>query len=389
MTNVLLNQIFMSEKIMKVVIVQHRLMHYREKLFEELRRECNYRGIEIHLVHGQATRRESIKKDEGSLPWAHKVINRFIEVGSKDIIWQPMPEIIRDADLIIIMQENRIISNYLLLLSRLWSRRKVAYWGHGRNFQSVAPSGFREQWKLFLLRHVDWWYAYTNMTVNILKEAGYNLNRITCLNNAIDTKGLKSDLASWEDSELDRERVKLKLPQNALIGVFCGSLYPEKKLDLLVNSADWVREHNANFHMIVIGDGPSMLYLSEASKTRPWIHLVGVKQGREKAKYFRLGHLMLNPGAVGLHIVDAFCSGLVMVTTRNASHGPEIAYLRDGINGVYSGDTAQEYGSTVLNLIENPERVASMSAAALLDCETYTLDNMVDRFADGIESALK
>jgi hypothetical protein len=73
----------------------------------------------------------------------------------------------------------------------------------------------------------------------------------------------------------------------------------------------------------------------------------GVRKRLEKALYFRMGDIMLNPGLVGLHIVDAFCSGLVIVTTKTASHSPEVVYLRDGENGIYADDTAIAYSEAM------------------------------------------
>jgi hypothetical protein len=138
------------------------------------------------------------------LPWAHKVENRVWEVGERDIIWQPFPDILRDADLVVVMQENRILSNYPLLLKRVLLRGpKVAYWGHGANFQSNTPAGLREQWKRLMLTRVDWWFAYTEMTVEIVERGGYPKERITCLNNAIDNEGFQSDLAAVTEDHLD------------------------------------------------------------------------------------------------------------------------------------------------------------------------------------------
>ena len=214
----------------KVVILQHRLLHYRTNLFELLRRSCFERGIELHLVHGQASRRESVKKDVGSLPWAHVVQNRFWEVGERDIVWQPYPAEFHDADLVVVMQESRILSNYPLLLSRLWSNRMVAYWGHGANFQSDAPSGIREQWKRMMLKQVDWWFAYTGMTRDIVLNSGYPKEKITVLDNAIDNERFIADLASISEEELSRLRIELDLTETGKLGVFCGSLYPDKKL---------------------------------------------------------------------------------------------------------------------------------------------------------------
>ena len=372
----------------KVVISQHRLLHYRTSLFARLREACIQRGIDLHLLHGQASRRESVKKDEGALPWALKVRNRFWKLGARDLVWQPFPAELRDADLVVVMQESRILSNYPLLLSRLWSSRKVAYWGHGVNFQSDAPAGLREKWKKVLLKQVDWWFAYTGLTVDILKSAGYRAERITCLNNAIDTSSFKADLASVSDVALEQARAELGIAGNAPVGLFCGSLYPDKRLDFLVDAADKIRAQSGEFHCLVIGDGPSMPYIREAASTRPWLHVLGIQKGAEKALYFRLADFMLNPGLVGLHVVDAFCAGLVMVTTSNALHSPEIAYLKNGVNGFMTADSAEEYATVVLGLVNDEVRLDKVKMAAKADAEVYTLDNMVAEFVDGIEKCL-
>ncbi|MGY0194254.1 glycosyltransferase family 4 protein [Leptothrix sp. BB-4] len=373
----------------RVALLQYRLLHYRVQLFEQLRQACAARGIELVLVHGQATRREQVKRDEGRLDWARVVRNRVWEIGERDWIWQPLPPAARDAALVVTMQENRILSNYPLLLSRLWRRRKVAYWGHGRNFQSVAPTGWRERWKSLMLCRVDWWFSYTAATTAILEQAGYPRERITQLDNAIDSDGFKADLAAWSEAEIRAGRVALGLPDGAPTAVFCGSLYPDKRLDLLIDVADRIRAQLPGFTLIVIGDGPSMPLLREAANSRPWLHLTGVRTGRDKARLFRMADVMLNPGLVGLHIVDAFCAGLVMVTTDNARHSPEVAYLEHGRNGLMLTDDPARHAAAVVALLQDAPRLQAMREQALADSARYTLARMVEHFADGIERALR
>lgn len=378
----------------KVIICQYRLLHYRTKLFELLKSRCFSQGIDLHIVYGQASRRETPKKDEALIEsdplhqWTHKVNNTFWEIGQKDIVWQPLPNNKLDADLVIVMQESRILSNYYLLLKRFLGKVKVAYWGHGINFQSQNPNGIREKWKELMLHKVDWWFAYTQLTCSIIEKAKYPTERTTCLNNAIDTTGFKSDLSDISDIEIQHTKNKLGILENDVVAIFCGSLYPDKKLDLLITSSDIIRSQYPNFSLLVIGDGPSMPELQQAAQTRPWLHILGVKKGKEKALYFRLANIMLNPGLVGLHIVDAFCAGLVLCTTASAKHSPEIAYLRNGENGLITADTADAYSFAILELISKPKLLASMQAHALADSDFYTLDNMVENFVTGITSCL-
>ena len=373
----------------KVVILQHRLLHYRTNLFEQLRRSCFERGIELHLVHGQASRRESVKKDVGTLPWAHVVKNRFLEVGERDIVWQPYPAELHDVDLVVVMQESRILSNYPLLLNRLWSGRKVAYWGHGANFQSDAPSGLREQWKRMMLKQVDWWFAYTGMTRDIVLNNGYPKEKITVLDNAIDNERFIADLASISAEELTRLRTELDLTETGKLGLFCGSLYPDKKLEFMIRAAENIHNTIPGFRLVVIGDGPSGVELKKLIENKAWIHWVGVRKGLEKAAYFKLADVILNPGLVGLHIVDAFCAGAPMFTTNNARHSPEIAYLEHGINGFVLPDDPVVYADEVAGFLLDTSRMEVAKKAALASAKIYTLENMVANFVVGIESCLK
>lgn len=372
----------------KVVIFQYRLLHYRLALFERLRAACAERDIDLQLVHGQASRREAFKKDEGSLGWAIKVHNRFWEVGSRDLVWQPFPWDVRDADLVVVMQENRILSNYPLLLGRLWSPRKVAYWGHGVNFQSEAPTGLREKWKQALLTRVDWWFAYTEMTAEIVRRAGYPSDRITCLDNAIDNDTFIRELANVDSEQIRSLRMQIDASKESPVGLFCGSLYPDKRLDYMIAAADLIHAAVPGFRLVVIGDGPSANEIRSAAESRPWLNWVGVRKGREKAAWFRLADVVINPGAVGLHVLDSFCSGTPMITTAESRHGPEVAYLKNGANGLVVRGDAKNYADEVIALFRDREKLAAIQRAALDDARYYTLDNMVSRFVDGIERCI-
>lgn len=372
----------------KVTVLQHRLLHYRVGLFEKVRAECARRGIEVHLLHGQASPQEALKKDTGAVAWAHRVNNRFITIGGRDILWQPFPKDLRDSDLIIIMQENRILSNYPIMVRGWLGKTKVAYWGHGRNFQSDAPGGLREQWKSVLLGKVDWWFAYTGLTRKILVDHGYPDAKITCLNNAIDNDAFVADLNKVDHDMLAELDADVALGAGAPLGIYCGSLYPDKRLDLLAHAAELIHAAIPSFRLAVIGDGPSRSMLEGMLMKHNWARCVGVKRGMEKAAYFKRAKVVLSPGAVGLHVLDSFCAGVPMFTTANARHGPEIEYLEHGKNGFVLADDPKAYAEAVIGLLQNDPRYKAVSAAAKVASERYTLDNMALNFVDGIEACL-
>jgi L-malate glycosyltransferase len=369
-----------------VVISQHRLLHYRVDFFNALKDVCSRRGIRLDLVHGQASASEKLKKDEGSLPWATRVANRFARVRGKDLIWQPLPSELRNPDLLILMQENRIVSNYPHMLRRRLARSMVAYWGHGANFQSKSSNTLRERWKRLLATQVDYWFAYTSMSAKIIENAGFPSERIACLNNSIDTREFRSQYEAVEPSEIAAIREAAGIPPDAVIGLFCGSLYPEKKLDLLINASDLIAKQVGNFHLVVIGSGPSLPDLQRDASSRPWIHLVGIQTGRSKAAWFKAARVLLNPGAVGLHVLDSFVSGRPMVSTKTALHGPEIAYLESGVNGLLTDDDTADYASAVIKILIDNDFASKLSERAVEASHLYSLELMVQNFLSGLEA---
>lgn len=353
-----------------------------------MKERCESLNIKFNLVHGQASESERLKKDEGYLNWAHRVQNTFYRIGTKDILWQPLPRDCYDSDMFIVMQENRILSNYPLLLRGKFSKHKIAYWGHGINFQSNSPTGLREKWKQFLITKVDWWFSYTDITTQILNNCGYPIKRVTCLNNTIDTSQFRDHLSDVSIEIIKQIYYDCRLNEASQIAIFCGSLYPEKKISFLLNAGDLIHDAVPEFRLIIIGDGPQADELMQGLKTRPWSSWVGVKKGIDKAAYYKIAKIMLNPGAVGLNILDAFCAALPIFTTFSAKHGPEIAYLKEGVNGFQTNESLHEYSQAVVRLLNDKIRYRVISHNAYSSGLTYSIENMVDNFTEGILACL-
>lgn len=371
-----------------VTILQHRLLHYRVQLFETLRRRLRERDIELRLIHGQASTTEKSRKDEGTLPWAERVQNRFLRLGPTELCWQSLPADVLRSDLLVLMQENKLLANYPLLVAGRARRIRTAYWGHGRNFMSTRPTGLRERWKEMWINRVDWWFAYTATTVDLLAEMGFPRDRITCLNNAIDTSGFAADLEASE-ARVSELRARYGLKPSSTVGLFCGSLYPEKRLDLLVEASDRLRSQLPDYRLLVVGDGPSAAFLENAFATRPWAHMVGVQRGVDKAAFYRVATVILNPGVIGLHVLDAFSAGRPMVTTETTQHGPEIAYLKNGVNGYVTPARVEEYVTAIVALATDASLYQRIADEGHLASRQYTLDHMVDNFVAGIEKCFQ
>ena len=373
-----------------VVLFQYRAFHYRQELLALLRDKLAAAGVKLELVYGQAYGQEILKDDVATLDWGHQVHNRYLPIKEKkDLCWQPLPKAVKDPDMVIFMQENRLLANYYWILQGKLGRTRTAYWGHGRDFQSKAPGGLRERWKKANIRSVDWWFAYTSMTLDVLEQSGFPAECTTLLNNSIDTTGFRRQAEAVSQEDLAALREQLGIPDAAPVGLFCGSLYPDKKPEFMIAAADLIRQRQDNFHFIVIGDGQSAPVMRAAALSRPWLHCVGVKRGKDKAALFKLASFVINPGLVGLHVLDAFALSLPMLTTSTALHSPEIAYLEHGKTGFITDDNPRTFADCILKLIRDPGYAATMRDNCYRASLEYSVDRMATRFAEGIVRCLQ
>lgn len=101
--------------------MQHRLLHYRVTLFVALMKSLALEGIKLTMIHGKASPFEEDKQDRGVLAWSKVVHNVYVRIFGRHLLWQRMPASVWSADLVVAMQESKIISTYWLQL--IWRSR--------------------------------------------------------------------------------------------------------------------------------------------------------------------------------------------------------------------------------------------------------------------------
>lgn len=367
----------------RVVIVERQLLHYRVAFYNRLRDLLDKDGIELQLLIGDGTAAEKKKKNEASLDWAKRIPTHYLP--GTDLCWQPCGAYARNADLVIVMHENKILYNlWLLFVDR---PRRIAFWGHGANLQSDRPNGWKERFKRWTINKVDWWFAYTETSAALVTSAGFPGERTTIVENSIDTKEMSEFCRQVTVADCRKIRDDLGLGEGP-IGLYLGSLYKEKRLGLLLSAAQRIREKIPGFQLLVVGAGIEQEMIENAARQFDWIHYLGPLQDREKAVVLVLADVILNPGLVGLGILDSFISGTPMFTTDCGLHSPEISYLSSGVNGVMTSNNLDDYVSAVVEALSVPEAIARLSGGALASAPRYTVENMADRIRGGIKSCL-
>ena len=371
----------------RVVILYRFLPQYRIPFYEGLRSQLCQAGVELSLVYGDGDEDDRAKGDLVDLEWAIAAPNRIIPLLGANMYWQPVLEHVRRADLVIVEQASRLLVNYLLLAQQAFGMRRVAFWGHGKNFQAGRQHSIAEGIKRRISTMPAWWFAYNQRSADIVKELGYPKERITVVQNAIDTTRLRDAIMAVSDAQRRQLMLDLDL-SGRLLGVYVGGLYREKRLEFLVQAAELVRAEVPDFELVIAGDGPDRGIAQRAAAAHEWIRYVGPVFGDAKARLLASAKVMLMPGLVGLAVLDAFAGALPIATTDVPFHSPEIEYLKPGQNGILTAHDTAEYAGAVVRLLIDSQAHHRMSAAALAASRHYTIENMVKNFGNGVLDAL-
>jgi glycosyltransferase involved in cell wall biosynthesis len=370
----------------RVAIVQRDIPNYRVAFLNLLSEALAGKGIELTVFAGKAHQREGFVDALDELRCGVRVKN--LDLGAK-IYWQPIFRRLQRYDLVIVDQANAALLNYALFLSRWGIRRppRLSYLGHGMTMQS-EHSGLLRRWlKRTLTGAVDYWFAYTQISADIIAETGYPHDRITVVNNSVDTGEILEAAENVRRKGHDAVRQALGL-KAGFMAVFCSRLYEGKKLDFLLEATAIVWRHAPDFQCVIIGDGPERSRIEAAARDMPWIRFTGALYGRQKANYLAAADVMVLPAWVGLSILDGFAASLPIVSADFRNHSPEIAYLAHGRNGLMTAAEPEAYAMALLSLRNDPDRRAAMSLMAAESGRRYSLDHMVERFAEGVDIAL-
>lgn len=371
----------------KVVIIQRALKTYRIPFYQKLKEKCDKNKIELILIYGKD---DILTFNDADLEWGIRINNTKLNVLGYNLYYQPSLKYIKGADLIIVEQATKLMINYYLWFLNLMRIKKLAFWGHGKNFQSLNNKSLSEKIKKYMSKHVHWWFAYNALSAKIIESFGYPSKRITIVNNSIDTLYLRNKANSITKDELDKIKKESNI-KGSNICLFVGGMYKEKRLSFLIEACFLIKKEVTDFEIIFIGAGKDQYIVEEAAKKYKWIHYLGPKFGDGLIPYFLISKLLLMPDSIGLVVLDAFSLLTPLITTKGIYHGPEVSYLTDGENCLMVDSTNDPmlYAYKVIELLKDEDKRQRLITGCRISREKYTIDNMVENFFNGISKSLE
>lgn len=372
---------------MKILVIKRYERDFRVPFYRLLKNRLAEKNIQLDLYYGEpdADEKKSIRdyiKDESI---GKKVKNIYFKLGGVHVCYQPCMSLVSKADLVIVQQGNRELFNYLLLLRRMLTRKpKIAFWGHGRNFQG-NPDSLKEKFKYWYSNKVDFWIAYNELSKKLLVDRGFDKEKVVAINNTIDSKSQIAFFDSITEPEKAALRSKYGIKESDPVGIFCASIYHDKQIDFLLEALDTVKSRLPDFRFIMVGKGVEDYKVIEyAQKHADWFHYVGNKFHEEKILHFSIAGFQAIPGAVGLNIIDSFSFLCPLITTSIKNHGPEIAYLANRENGIMTDVDKEAYAAAIIQAATDKVFKQKLDEGCNKARQQYSIENMVENFLQGV-----
>jgi glycosyltransferase involved in cell wall biosynthesis len=369
-----------------VLVLQEQVPPYRVPFFRFLAKELASRDLDVRVLSSSV------------LPGIDELGFRHRRVLTSRGGLSALERIYRERPVALILPHDARFAPVAAVTQLLQKRgRKQLFWGMGlaRRY-SVAPTCnsypeavaqydgapsvrarhfAAEAVRRLMLSACDRYLSYTEISTRNLLNSGYDVARITTLNNAVEA------LATPEQA-MKAQRVPLRT-------LFVASLAEDKEPLAAVAIIDRLQQLAPGTTLHIVGDGPLRPRCEQAANERDWVHYHGTLRGQELRELALTSDVAIIPGRVGLAVLEMASSGLPMVTFATSLHGAEIVYLKDGVNGLLvAGDidcAAKELGA----LLTDRPTLERMRKEALSTASMYTVRDMAVNFADGVMASLQ
>lgn len=369
---------------MRVAIIHPWLPQYRVQFFQRLVSEAAQVGVEIRIFYGDTPPEWRRRGDSGLPDGFTKLPTAFMSFKGRSLNRKALGPIFASGpyDLIVVEQAVRNLETYELLARR----EPVAFWGHGRTFtKAVRPQ--QDKFKQWLVRRGRWFFAYTEGGAQAMALAGMDPDRMTVVQNSVDTSSLRNDISSLSPGDLQRFRAEYDL--RGKTALFIGGLDSSKRLPFLLEAAERVAKKDPDFRLLMVGAGDDQALVEHHAERSLNVRYLGPLFGREKALAIAASEVMAMPGRVGLVAVDSFVGQSPIVTTYWPWHSVEFEYLTPDVNAVITENSVEAYSAGLLKTLKDNTLLSELYHGCAEAGERYTLEAMVRNFLHGVLDALE
>jgi glycosyltransferase involved in cell wall biosynthesis len=353
----------------KVLILQEQVPPYRVPFFRVLADELDRRQLDLRVVSSSALPAADV------LGFQHQ--RTLISRGGLSAL----DTIYRERPAFLVLPHSARFAPVAAAARLLQTRgRRQLLWGMGmaRRYGIASASDSHhltpKAMRRFMLSACDHYLSYTQFSTTNLTNRGYNAAKITTLNNAVEA--------------LARPEQAIKASRVPYQVLFVASLAEDKEPLAAVAIIDQLRLIAPGTTLHIVGDGPLRAECEHAADERDWVRYHGPQHGSRLRELALASDIALIPGRVGLAVLEMASAGLPMATFAASLHGAEIAYLSDGVNGLFLSSEISVAANQLGTLITDRQVIERMRLEALDTAGKYTVRNMAANFANGIVASM-
>ena len=262
-------------------------------------------------------------------------------------------------------------------IAKFWnSSLKLVYTEHGR-LSDAPPTWKRRTVNPWLARFDGAIVAVSDELRRYMIDARFPPSRVGVIRNGIEV-GARPLPAGRRAA-----RRALGIDDQTFVAVSVARLDSVKDFGTLLEAFAVVRRQSGRARLLIVGDGPERASIAERAAQPDLEGAVDLIGFRSDARgLMAAADVYVNSSiseGISITILEAMAAGLPVVAT-SVGGTPEV--LSDGENGmlVPSRDS-ERLASAILTLILDPERRATLAAAARRRLETaFTIDRMVDEY---------
>ncbi len=274
------------------------------------------------------------------------------------------------------------------LMRRLTGRPRFLLTGHF--VMTPGGDGLRGLMRRTLARGADALLPYGEKGAAACRAIGINPARLFITDNSVDIGHIRALRAGLSAAAVPAARQALGLEDDPVF-LFVGRLYPSKRVDRVIDAVRDLRRAGRRCRLLIVGDGVDAARLKNIAGDDPGIRFTGALfEEAALVPLFALATAVVVPGSVGLIAAHAFAHDVPVVSCRDTDgHGPEFAYLADGVNALLAeAGTEGSLTAALDRLLTDADLLARLRAGARRTADGLGIDRPVRTTLDAVRMAL-
>ena len=220
---------------------------------------------------------------------------------------------------------------FLILRKLFFPKKKVYFWTHGW-YGKETP--IRKVLKKVFFKAVDGIFLYGNYAKRLMIEEGFDEKKLFVIHNSLNYEKQMGIRKQLQASDIYKAHFNDELPTL----IFIGRLTKVKRLDLLLDALEALKEKNILFNLTLVGDGEEKEHLKAKVKElglekQVWFYGACYDEKKNAELIFN-ADLCVSPGNVGLTAMHTMMFGCPVITHNNFPYQmPEFEAIHEGTTG--------------------------------------------------------